>query len=74
MNINKQSVEWQLIKAKLNTIIIAARDAMESTALPMEEYNFLRGQIAVARELIEWVEPTTPPITTEDDYGISDPE
>lgn len=73
MKINKLSAEWLIIKAELNTLIERARAAMEA-GLPVEEYNFFRGQIAVAKEMIEAVEPTRPPVTTEDDYGISDPE
>lgn len=73
MRINKSSPEWLIIKAELNTIVAKAREAMEGE-LAFHEYNFFRGQIAVAKELMEGVEPTTPPVTTEEDYGISDPE
>jgi hypothetical protein len=73
MSINKAGADWLILKARINTMIAQSRDAMEA-GQSVEEYNFLRGHIAMAKELIEWVEPTTPPITTEDTYGISDPE
>lgn len=72
MRINKASAEWLIIKAELNTLIDRARAAMEA-GVSLEEYHYLRGQIAVAKEIIEGVEPTRPPVTTEDNYGISDP-
>lgn len=73
MKVNKAGQDWVLIKAKLRSVIERAHAMMES-GLSVEEYNSARGQIAVARELIEFVEPTTPPVTHEDDYGISEPQ
>jgi len=73
MQVNKQGQDWLLVKAKLGEIIVAMHDAMER-GLSIEEYNLCRGQVATARELIEWVEPSTPPLTEEDSYGISNPE
>lgn len=71
---NKHSGDWALVKTKLNEMVATAFDAMIGPTVDIAEYNFLRGQIVLAKELIEWVEPTTPPVTTEDNYGISDPE
>lgn len=73
MIVNKQGQDWVLIRKKLGEAIRDAHAVMEG-GVSMEEYHRCRGQIAMARELIEWVDPTTPPITHEDDYGISDPE
>jgi len=73
MKINKEGQDWKLTRAKMKDIVATARSVMES-GTSLEEYNFCRGQIAVVRELCEWAEPTTPPVTEEDDYGISNPE
>lgn len=72
MKINQHSPEWQIIKAELNTMVGMAREQIEFGVTEID-YNFYRGQIALAKELIERVEPTRPPVTTEEDYGISDP-
>lgn len=71
---NKQGADWALTKGWLNTQIAKMQDEMLSPLTP-EEYHRARGGILLARELIEWVEPTTPPkVEGEDDYGISDPD
>lgn len=70
IGISKQSAEWLLIKAWLNTKINEAHAAMEF-GLTLEEYSAMRGRINLARLLIEEIEPTTPPQTKEEDYGIS---
>jgi hypothetical protein len=72
VNVNKAGQDWLLIKAKLHSVISEAHALMEF-GLPVEEYHRAVGRVATARELIEWVEPTTPPVTSEDDYGISTP-
>lgn len=71
--VNKAGGDWLLIKAWLRTQIVKAQSDMEGGA-EMSEYHFLRGQIRMARALMDEVEPGTPPETTEDDYGISNPE
>ena len=73
MKVNKAGQDWLLMKHKLKAVIATAHANMEA-GLSSDEYHAARGQIAVARDLIEMVEPTTPPVTTEDDYGISDTE
>ena len=73
ISVNKEGADWKLVKAWLRTSINKAHDAMEA-GQSIEEYHFLRGQILLARALIDEVEPATPPITTEDNYGISSPE
>lgn len=73
MKINTAGQDWILMRVKLKEIVATARGVMES-GTTFEEYNFARGQIAVVRELCEWADPTTPPVTEEDDYGISNPE
>lgn len=70
--VNKAGTDWLVLKAQIHTIIQEAHTRMEQP-LSIEQYNFWRGQIAMARDLIEWVEPTAPPQTQEEDYGISDP-
>ena len=72
MQVNKEGADWKVLKAKLNTMIDGLQEDMLNL-LPPEEYHRCRGGILLAREVIEWVEPTTPPITEEDNYGISDP-
>lgn len=69
---NKLGADWAIMKARLKTTIADNHAAMEH-GLSVEEYNKCRGAVLLARELIEWVEPTTPPKTEEDSYGISDP-
>lgn len=71
--INPAGTDWLLIRAHLNTRIAELHREMESPLAP-EMYNQHRGAILLARELIEKVEPTSPPKTTEDNYGMSDPE
>ncbi len=71
--VNKEGVDWLLVKAELNTRIADFQNQMLQS-LPPEEYHRCRGAILLAKELIEWVEPTTPPKTSEEDYGISTPE
>ena len=73
--INKLSPEWKAIKAILTEEIEEALSSMEA-GLDHEAYQFARGQIALARKVIETVEPTTPveEVATEDHYGISDPD
>lgn len=73
MRINKLSPDWLMAKAWLDDRIEQSRLSMES-GLSSDDYNFERGQIALARALIEAVDPTTPPQTLEEDYGISTPE
>lgn len=70
--VNKAGTDWLLVKAEMKTRIHSTQEDM-LRLLPPEEYHRLRGAVMVMRELIEWVEPTTPPQTEEDDYGISDP-
>jgi hypothetical protein len=72
MNVNKVGQDWRLIRFRLVEMIDAAHSLME-LGLTVEEYQQAVGRVAMARELIEWVEPTTPAPTLEDDYGISDP-
>lgn len=71
--VNKKGTDWLLLKGELNTRISNMQEDMLGL-LPPEEYHRCRGAILFAREIMEWVEPTTPPVTTEDNYGISDPE
>lgn len=75
IKINKLSPEWVAIKAMLEAEIEEARTSMEA-GQSHEVYQFTRGQIALARKVIEFVEPTTPPKPeqAEDTYGISDPD
>lgn len=70
--VNKSGADWLILRSRLFTSIADMHRKMESP-LTLEEYHAARGSIALARELIEWVEPSGPPQTTEDDYGISDP-
>jgi hypothetical protein len=72
MKVNKESPDWAMIKRWLSEQIDDSHSDMER-GLTVEEYNKCRGHIALAKALIEWVEPTTPPLTSEDDYGISAP-
>lgn len=72
MQVNKEGADWLLIKAELNSRIADFQQQMLAS-LPPEEYHRCRGAILLAREMIEWVEPTIPPKTKEDDYGMSDP-
>lgn len=67
MNVNKAGVDWLNIKKWLLDKVDELHKAME-TPLNIEEYNQARGSILMARELIETVEPTTPPTTEEDQY------
>lgn len=71
--VSKFSPEWAIIRAWLKEKIEAGHNYMDG-GVSMEEYHFTRGQIALAKALIEEVEPTTPPVTVEDTYGMSDPE
>jgi hypothetical protein len=73
MQVNKAGTDWLLLKSEINSRIAGLHRDMEASLAP-EEYHALRGGIAFARRLIEWVEPTTPPVQVEDDYGMSDPE
>lgn len=70
INVNKIGADWVAIKAWLNHKIEQARSDMEA-GQTMEEYHNLRGQILMAKLLIEEVEPSTPPQTSEDNYGFS---
>lgn len=70
--VNKEGVDWLLIRGELKTRIAKYQEDMLAV-LPAEEYHRCRGAILLAKELIEWVEPTTPPKTQEEDYDISDP-
>jgi hypothetical protein len=72
-NVNKEGADWLLIRSHLNTLIEQLQQEMLSLQ-PPEQYHAHRGAILFARGLIEWVEPSTPPKTSEDTYGISDPE
>lgn len=73
MTINKLSPDWIVAKQWLQDQIEKSHRNMESPLSP-DAYNFERGRIALARDLIEEVEPTSPPQTSEEDYGISTPE
>lgn len=73
MQVNKDGADWLLLKAELNTRIARLQEDMLNP-LPYEEYNRCRGGILFAKEIIEWVEPTAPPQTTEENYDISDPD
>lgn len=70
--INKVGADWLVMRSRLFTKIADLHKQMEQS-LTMEEYHAARGGIALARELIEWVEPSTPVGTTEEDYGMLDP-
>lgn len=72
MKVNKEGTDWLLIKKWLEERIDEFHIVMEFQQ-PIEMYNQIRGSILLARDLLEWVEPTTPPQTEEDDYGISNP-
>lgn len=71
--VNKAGTDWIIIKSWLRTKIEQLHSDMES-GQTLEEYNFLRGQIRLARALLDEVEPGTPPQTIEENYGISTPE
>lgn len=66
---NKEGADWLVIKAELKNRIASLQEEMLNELSP-EQYNSCRGAILMARQIIEWVEPTTPPKTTEDDYGF----
>ena len=68
--VNKSGTDWLVTKGWLTTKIDELHREMEASRT-LEDYNYLRGQIALARALIEHVEPTAPPQTTEDDYGMT---
>lgn len=68
--VNKLGADWLLIKKWLRDRIEASHHNIEN-GLTLEEYHAQRGRILMAKELIEMVEPTAPPQTSEDDYGIS---
>lgn len=70
---NKAGADWALMRGWLKTQIATKQDEM-LTPLTPEEYNAARGAILLAKEAIEWVEPSAPPQTEEDDYGISNPD
>lgn len=72
-SVNKDGFDWKLIKSELNTRIADLQSQMLSP-LPLEDYHRCRGAILLAKDIIEAVEPTTPPKTVEDNYDISDPE
>ena len=68
---NKEGVDWRLIKAELNARIAQLQEEMLNP-LTSEEYNRCRGGILLAKELIEWVEPTAKVTEAKDDgYGFS---
>lgn len=73
MRVNKDGTDWLLIKDKINDITEQCQETMLSL-LPPDEYHKYRGMVLGLRALKDWVEPNTPVTTTEDDYGISDPE
>lgn len=73
IGVNKSGTDWGNTKKWLLIQIEKLHRQMEQP-LSLEEYNQVRGSILMARELIEAVEPTTPPKTAEDDYGISSPD
>jgi hypothetical protein len=73
VKINKLGGDWLVAKAWLEEQISKSQRTMEG-GLSSEEYNFERGRIALARAMVEFVEPTVPPQTTEDDYGMTPPE
>jgi hypothetical protein len=70
--VNKEGADWIVAKRWLREQIEKRQEEMLAILSP-EEYHARRGAILMAREMMEWVEPTTPPKTTEDDYGSSDP-
>lgn len=70
--IPKQGAEWLIVKNWLFAKIDEAHSTMDG-GVTFDHYNSLCGQVALARELIEKVEPTRPPLSQEDDYGISQP-
>lgn len=71
--INKNDTSWLLTKGWLTTRIDALHRQME-TGLSVEDYHGARGSILLARELMEHVEPSGPPQTSEDTYDVSDPD
>ncbi len=71
-SVNSKGQDWLLMKAHINEVVTNLQEEMLNF-LPNEEYHRLRGAIQFGRGLIDWVEPTTPPQTREEDYGISDP-
>ena len=70
--VNKAGTDWLLLRSHLHTLIKAQQALMEQ-GLSVEEYHRAVGSITMAREVIEWVEPTAPPQTKEEDYGMLDP-
>jgi hypothetical protein len=66
---NKEGADWLVIKAELKNRIASLQEEMLNE-LSVEQYNSCRGAILMARQIIEWVEPTTPPQITEDTYGF----
>lgn len=72
MQVNKEGADWHLLRAEINTRVADLQEDMLRVLSP-EEYHRCRGAVLFARGLIEWVEPTTPPKTQEEDYGMSDP-
>lgn len=73
IGINKIGHDWLIMKSWLHTKIENLHRNMEQP-LNVEEYNQLRGSILLIREIIELVEPSSPPKEEEDDYGISGAE
>ena len=73
INVNKAGADWGNTKAWLAARIDGLHRQMEDQ-LSAEEYHQCRGAILLARELIEQVEPTTPPQIEEENYGISNPD
>ena len=72
IGVNKAGSDWLHLRKFLKDEIDKAHQAME-TPLSPEEYHEQRGVIRLARQVMEAVEPTAPPQTVEDNYGISDP-
>ena len=68
--VNKEGVDWLLIRKWASDKIEAHRNSLERQ-IYSDETSHLRGQIASLRELIAFVEPDTPPVVEEESYGLA---
>ena len=68
--VNKEGVDWLLIKQWATERIEAHRNSLERP-IYSDETSQLRGQIASLRELIAFVEPDVPPVVEEESYGLA---
>jgi hypothetical protein len=72
MNVNRHGSDWIIIKAWCLEQIGKHHQTMEA-ALPQDQYNYLRGQIAALRAMIGFAEPDPTPPEADADASFTYP-